>query len=381
MPGWRWPRIGWRGLPLAGGRRRGGSEGGEESSRRSGRAGAGGAGPEGADRGGLAGGGCRWGRGSSAVEGFGGCEGTRPRATGGAGRRGAATGTRGGVAGLAGWCGRGGGGRARGRAGGAELASIRRPEGAGAAEAGEGGTTGPAGAAEPPEGAGVGAPAGGGAEARREGGEARAGRPERWRPGVPLPGAPPGRPLPPMSCNPSPVSPRSCMDRAQLWNFLPSPPVVAKDYTAYGGRCRRGGRRGPWSRGAGARHERRGDGGRRGRLWGLGRGRGWSAGGCGLQIRVPWGLGRSGGLGVLGRGEGRNPVFDAQGLMGSSLHNLCVPLWISVADGRRRRGGRRKEGAPRGAWEGGGSAGRPGHSVCLRRPAGAGPAGGGAWGG
>ena len=180
---------------------------------------------------------------SSAVKGFGGVGGQGLGRTGGAGRRGAATGTRGGVAGMAGWWGRWGGGRARGRAGGAELASLYRPEGAGAGSAGR--------RRQEPARRARGGPGGSRGWRPRgwRGGGAEGGREER--PTDRSAGAPESRsPEPPpeaasaYACNPSPESSRSCMDRPQLWIVLPSPPLVAKGYAAYGGRCRRGGRRG-----------------------------------------------------------------------------------------------------------------------------------------
>ena len=172
---------------------------------------------------------------------FGGVGGQGLGRTGGAGRRGAATGTRGGAAGLDGWRGWRGGGRARGRAGGAELSSRRRPEGAGVTEARH----------EPEERShrrelGLAPPR---AEARRRGadggGEARAGD-GSGPTGAPehAPRSPPRRPLPPMPVARARKAPVPAWKRPQLWNPLPSPPLVAKGYTAYGGRCRWGGAEG-----------------------------------------------------------------------------------------------------------------------------------------
>ena len=52
------------------------------------------------------------------------------------------------------------------------------------------------------------------------------------------------RPLPPMSCNPCLGKPSLASRCSHALKPSPAPGALAKDYTAYGGRCRRGGRRG-----------------------------------------------------------------------------------------------------------------------------------------
>ena len=225
-------------------------------------------------------------------------EGTRPRATGGGGRGGAAIPGGGGVAGMEGWRGWWGGGAGDGRAGGAELSSIRRPEGAGATEGREGGSGRPEGVQAPDRtGRRNGGPGGswgwrprgwrgGGAEGGREEADDRRGvqapGPDdrsAGGPGVPLPGAPPCGRFRLCPVIPSPVGVHPCMEQFMALARLPSPRLAAKDYTAYGGRCRRGGRRGilePWRRSEARAEGRR----RKVGAWGLGSGRGWEAGGC-----------------------------------------------------------------------------------------------------